>query len=364
MSKEEYCIVNKVKNNNRGERDKLLVLLSTAINFMVLREYGMEMDRLVILVIGRGQMKSAIRLLSDGDTPKLNDGMNINRLSKIMSEPYFGFVAYQYSPSKKSRDFLDTLAGMVKDGEINGVKINSLPIVITDRMPYGCEMDDAFTVYINESIEGIDIDKMEVVPPDGSLDVVEEKIRFYTDGCDTQDGKALTAASCFLYPNLFNADRVYEFLRLIKCATLMQELNDENGSADGLGEYFIQELYQWREDMGFHNMHRLPDLEEESVEKMDEAMFFNDRYFYMSEKLFRETAGNLLEVSPINLLKESLVREDILCPDSETTYTAKMGYRRPSGYFNRVRMMRFKRESLENTGEVGFVETCLAGMPR
>ena len=135
--------------------------------------------------------------------------------------------------------------------------------------------------------------------------------------------------------------------------------NEEGSYVADLGELFIAEIYEWQERTGFHNVFELPDIEMNIIDHIEEVFLFDSKYFYMKESLFTRIAGFLLNTFPAEVLKSALVDDEILCPESEKTYTIKVNYRNAVSGYERIRMLRFKRSAFKRWGDLELIDICI-----
>ena len=136
-------------------RNRLAILKSLGTNFQIVREWGYEPSKLIVVVVESGQLKRAVDILSDVDMPKLNVLMNIKQLQQVLTNYTLAFAVFPYVPNRKNMEFLSTLSGIARVGEVNGETVRSFPIVVTEGVPNGIDLKDYFTVYLCGSLESI-----------------------------------------------------------------------------------------------------------------------------------------------------------------------------------------------------------------
>ncbi|HBI62744.1 MAG TPA: hypothetical protein DDY31_16315 [Lachnospiraceae bacterium] len=336
----------------------ILILKSMGINYPVLKAYGLELAKPLLVIVDEGQLKTAVNIFSDGGAPQISEYTREKERKKIFSETNSKFVIYPYSSTKKGKDFLTFLSIVAKLGVMGETQINAMPLVISEGIPLDIDLNDFFTVFINGNLSGVYIDGMTVVPPDRELAVVENQIKLRLSDVFSQEKKVLLAAVCFLYPNMFSDNFQSGFENLLDCADRLTARNEENRDTNNLGEFFIQELYRWQERTGFCLIYALPNLEMSITENLHQVMVYNDDFLFVKEELFQEIATPFLGIFSIGVLKRELVKEGILCPENAQTYTAKMSYYNVAGEYRRERMLRFKRSRLNCVGELDFVDLC------
>lgn len=332
----------------------ILLIKSIGINYPILREWGFELTKPLFWVVDRGQLHTAVKLFGNGKTPVLNEFMKTKDCKKIFSDVNSAFVLFPYSQSKRGQDFLAFLSCVARIGAVEETPINAMPLIISEGIPYDCDLENFFSVFIDENLEEMHVDEMMAVPPDRMLTVVEDKINSFITRELPQDVNTFLAAACFLYPNIMNTGDKKRFDDIIRCAGQLAKKNEDNQFTSGLSDIFLQELQHWQEQSTFHNVFELPNLEMSTEERLDKVILFDKQYFYISERLFKEIANPLIKVVAIDVLKKTLKQEGILCPENTRTFTVKMGYYNLVAEYKRKRMLRFSRDKLDHVGELDF----------
>ncbi len=336
----------------------IIILKSLAINYPILKENSLDLAKLLLVVVDKGQLKAAADLFSDGDAPRISEYMRAKEFKKVFSEANSVFVIYPYSQTRKSKEFLNFLNTITRIGAIEETQINVMPLVISEGIPYDCDLENFFTVYLNGTLSGIHVDGMVVVPPDDQLAVVADKINSLVLNNLSQEQKALLAAVCFLYPNIFEGSLQVKFEEMLGCAEKLVELDDDNKDTGNLGDAFIQQLYYWQEQENFCDMYQLPHLETHAIENFHQVILYQEDFLFMKESLFKKIAESLLKIFSVDAIKKALVQEGLLCPENTQTYSVKMPYYNPNREYKRERMLRFRRSKFNCVGELDFMDLC------
>ena len=208
------------------------------------------------------------------------------------------------------------------------------------------EIHISFSDSIN--IEGI----LELVPEPSQLALVKDKIREIGDASDEEH--FLRSAAAFLYPKLADKGSLDEYGKLdaviAELISAMEVYRDGHGIAVDL----LEAMYNYFESrVGEMPAYQLPDIGEEAAGQLEEALFFNSQFIYISEKKFREIIQPFTRAIPISDLKGILAKEDILLGDAGG-YSAKMNFHAGSKAVVRVRMMKFKLKSMVLDGNRSF----------
>lgn len=335
----------------------LILLLSLAVNYPIMKSWGLAMPELLILAVDAGEGMAAMDLLAKSNTPRIDVLTGNKVLAAVLSQTNSDFVLCPYSRSRRGKEFVERLSSIVKAGTVNGISITALPLVIAETVPVELMEQDAFIFFLDGSLEGISLDRQRVVPPDCQLEVVKDKMRTVTKGTGSRDEKIFLSAGCFLYPNLVNAGQEKIFDELLICAKWLVKRNENKDAAD-LSEAFLRELYFWQERTAFCEIYELPNVDMNLSNKIENCMLYDEEFLFMKERLFKSISASLLQIFPLNSLKTALVNDGILCPENAATYTAKMPFYNVAGQYQRERMLRFRRSRLSVLGEMEFVEVC------
>ena len=339
-------------------REIFTIVKSMGTNYPVLKSWGLNLKKLLVVVSTDGCSQNIVEQLSGAETPRLNERMDSKEVEKILMSTNSELVIYMYSPSRKGMDFFSFLVSIVKLGEISGKRINAMPLVVADEIPKGAYMEDFFSIFIDAKAECEVIKVEDVVPTDEALPVVQDRICTLISGESGVEEKAFLAAVCFMYPKMMENGLEREFEELMKCARQLVLFNDENQDANNLGEVFVRELYHWQEQTEFNEIYLLPNLGMDVLGKIDSVILYDGNFVFMKEKLFEEIVKSLLKVFSCPVMKKALVEEGVLCTENTRTNTVKMGYYNLAGEYQRERMLKFRRERLCIAGEMEFVELC------
>ncbi len=343
-------------NGKNFTKHTLQILVSIGINYPVLREDFVVLQKPLLIVTGERNLEKAAGILSDSGTPRLDEYLSAKKLMAVLNDVNSDFVLYKFVQSKKGIVFLDMIAGAVTSGSIGGERFNALPAVISEKMPYACNTDRFFTICL-DGFNDISFERFCVVPPEDELPVVFDKFKQEAAGA-TDEESAFLAAACFHYPYFRDNGLKEEFADLAGCAKKLVEFNENIHDASSIGSFFVDELYRWQSGTNFNAVYELPCLSTFMLQRLHKAIFFDGKYIYIKDELFKKISSSLLSGYPVNVLKKLLIDDGIICSDNTNTYTVKMLYRDSAGNPGSERMLRFSREKIDRAGEAGFVEIC------
>ncbi len=327
-----------------------------ALNYPIIKEKEMELEKLLLVVVDSGQMKEAVKLFADARAPIINKFTKKNDCEKIISSANSTFVIFPYVQSDWANDYLLFLASLVRSTSYGISGINAIPVVISEGLPFGCSLEDLFIVFLSGNLEDVNVDFMFVVPPDNKLELVYDRIRRIESS--NADEKAFLTAACFLYPNLVEGDAEWKFYELKKYIKELVQFDDDNHSSNGIVKAFVQELYSWQKNVGFPRLYELPNLGMEATDSMEDAVFFDDYSFFIKEIFFKKIITSLLATFSIDVIKRALACDGLIHTENTSTYVVKMPFYNLAGQYKRERMLRFDRRRFEYLGEFDFIEFC------
>lgn len=332
----------------------MMILKSLGANYPIIHSIGYGPVKPIVLITAVNEMKGIMDCVTNFAAPKIGDCNKLSDLKKALAETNSEFVLLGYSLTRKGKEQINYLISEMK----LGTKLNALPLIISDSRIKREDISNFFIIYLGEGLSDIHIPLEKVVPPDGQVEVVLDKIcEIVTEG-RTPEEKALLAATCFLYPNLERENREEKFSEMVSHAKALYAQDDEGSCTAGLGEMFLTEIFQWQERTGFYDVHELPFLEMEVVKRIDRVILFDPEYFYMKENCLADIARSLLTIFPMEALKSALAEDGMLCPENTKAYTVKVNYYDIIGNYQRIRMLRFNRSLFDRRGELEFIELC------
>lgn len=350
-----------MENEQKLDFLKLQILKSIGVNFPILKETGYVLTKPILLVVNSGQLPNAISIFRLNEKSMLFERMKDKQLLQVMTSLNSGFAIYPYCATTKGNDFMKQLVEIMRTGMVFGKQISAPILIISEEIPSGNNLQEYFTIYTEENFDKIEISYKDVVPDDSQISVVFDKINEHCLESQTQQEKVMNAAVCFLYPILSQNGKKELLHQYFEVVAKLIENDEMTGDNNKVGEEFIFQLYRWQEQIGFTNIHQLPDLSMKCSKNMEKCVFYDEEFVYVKDKLFKNICGELLQIYASDILKKKLLEENIIVPDGARTYTAKMGYRNIAGQYCRERMIRFDRKKLQKIGELDFVETCLDG---
>lgn len=339
-------------------RDILMILKSLAANYPIIYSLGICFTKLLVIFVAPGQTYNLVRVLSNFKVCAINEYMKLDEVKMKLKNANSDFVFFPFSGTKKSRLVLDFLISFVKNHNITDEDVFALPLVVTELGFVDDFQSDMFFIHLEGELSNYDIQLSDVVPQDEELAIVEDQLMRQNKIASGLEERAFMVAICFLYLTYRNERASDEWSVLFRTAQLLVSKDENSHVLDDMGEVFINTLYDWQYNENFSEIYPLPNLEKDIIEHLNQVVLFDKKYLFIPEQVFRSVCGTLLNVYPINSIKEGLVKSEILIPENKKTYSAKFGYYNYAGQYNRGRALRLDRVRLNRIGEMDFIDKC------
>lgn len=336
-----------------------MVLKALSVNLPVIREFGCAPDKLMVLVVAKGESVSIIRMLEGFKGQQISEIMTWKEIRKSLEMAEPGFTFFVPSDSRRSKDVISLLTAYTKE---LGTKENmiTLPLVVTESLMLSGPDDDYFTIFFDEGIAKQEIPLKKVVPPEEQIEVIRERVSEIVAGEKTQMEKSLLAAACCLYP-MIKMNRIKgDFQEYIALVDRMVEQEEDARDTHDLVSLFRKQLISWQKQTKFGEVYFREKISLEVEKRLDEVILYDSEKIYIPEKIFREICKSLTNFFPIKKVKAILREEKLLECLTEKTYTSKCLYYNSAGVAGRKRMLKFKRDMLTEVGEMDFIDLCLS----
>jgi len=316
--------------------DYILILKSLAANLPILQTRGYIFPRTLKVVVEPGMQYRTMDVLRN--------------FSKQDSDNWTSEFHF-YSMNALPKDVFSKVEMEVQEG---------ISTVVTDNPIADDEEHNYFFVFLEERKYQLDYSIEEIVPNMKDLESIFNKLASQDETEMSEEERILHAAVYFLEPYFFRKGELYRINELLDSVAHMCADDDVVREENDMSKVFLDNLYDWQERTNFSN---LCDLDEGVASNADinETIFYNEDFVYMAEKLFKKIVESIREYAPINTLKRSLRDNDVISVDkgcSVDTYTVQISVPCIEGSKNRVRMLRFKKDSLTKAGDLDFILKC------
>lgn len=337
----------------------LLILKSLGVNYPVLKSVGYEITKVPVLVVENGQTRNVVKLLTNYRTVYLPDKASVSCVDDKLKRTNSEYVFALYHKTRKMREILEHLVSVVKTGCVDDGVVHAVPIVISEEAFQLENMEDFFVIYLEEKNINIEFQVDDVVPDDGQISVVQDKIGMLGLDDRVPEEQILIASTCFLYPVLRKNGKLDLYETLQKKSTELVQRDEDNRDTGNIAKIFIDELYAWQKQSHFSEAYKLPEINMETEKKLDQVILFDEKFVYMREIIFQSVCNQLVIFFSLDVIKKSLADAGILYPESSRTYTRKVNYYNLVGDYKRVRMFCINRTKINRLGDMDFVDICL-----
>lgn len=330
-----------LKEKNRLD-DYIMILKSLAVNFPILQSWGYIFPRLLKIVVEPGMQVRTLDALRN---------FNNQAYSTNWTSDFHFYVANTLSKDTISKMKMEIYERNPKTG---------ICTVITDNPIADDEERNYFFVFLEEHNYQFNYRVEEIVPDTKDLESIHNKLRNQDETEMSEEERILRAAVYFLEPYFFHKAELSRVNELLDSVVHMCADDEVVREENDMSKVFLDNLYDWQEKTNFSN---ISDLDEgiTSYTDINETVFYDEEFAYMTEKLFKRVVEPIREYAPINTLKRSLRDMGVISVDKGctlNTYTIKVNIPRVGGSQDRVRMLRFKKESLAVAGDLDFILKC------
>ena len=227
-------------------------------------------------------------------------------------------------------------------------------MILTDNFNTEGIGNHQFIIFLDEGLSDVNIDNFMLYPENGSLQQIKRKVE------ENKQKATSVEEFCFLAAKSFIPQRAMATTSEELLTEMIQRLCQQNEDARDpkcVTEMFLNCLYEWQKDKCFGNICHV--LEARLIER-DTHIFYDDKFIYISSKLFRKITLPLTKYVAITSLKSGLVKDEILIPEkSSSNFTVKVTCRDENGIPQRIRMIRLKEEKINMLGEMSFISICM-----
>lgn len=316
--------------------DYILILKSLAANLPILQTRGYIFPRTLKVIVEPGMQYRTMDVLRN--------------FSKQDSDNWTSEFHF-YSMNALPKDVFSRVEMEVQEG---------ISTVVTDNPIADDEEHNYFFVFLEERKHQLDYCIEEIVPNMNDLESIFNKLAGQDETEMSEEERILRAAVYCLEPYFFRKGELYRINELLDSVAHMCADDEVVREENDMSKVFLDNLYDWQERTNFSN---LCNLDEGAATNADinETIYYNADFVYMAEKLFKKIVEPIREYAPINTLKRSLRDNDVILIDkgcSVDTYTVQISVPCIEGSKNRVRMLRFKKDSLTKAGDLDFIFKC------
>ncbi len=339
-----------------------VILKSLAANYPILLANGQKLSKALVVTVSEGEAETFLDAMTCVSTVRVDSYTDKSKMREAFTETNSEFICYIYAPCERNQKFLKELLGIAKTRSFDGQPLNAPICIISESIPYGISISEAFFIHMDGSLRNVNIPCRMVVPEELDVPLALDRLRQEVNSSDRTS--IFHAAVCFTYPCLKEfEDRDERYKALMEAVTqLTDEVDDYEGTAD-LCTYFKDAIFRWREKEKFTNVYELPRIGPYAEEHLDSVILYNEDCIYISEELFRKIVEPLHDIVPRNVLMNALAESEIVLPEYRDEYSmripVKVNFYSKDGGLKRKRMIRLNREKIREAGKMEFITRCL-----
>lgn len=332
----------------------MMIIKSLVINRPVLRECGCSLPRVLTIVVPPGMIEPLIKEFKTPLCKCLSMYASFQAINQALTHAFSSPVLITYGNSSRAAELIRYLHTISNTGNVSGAEIVGTPVLVTESTAPMEEVKN-YQFFVHMPNADFHIPISDMVPDTKMLAIIARKIEELAVNCEDPSELVLTAASQFYLPQK-SADDIQ---KLVERAKKLVEIDDDVRSPEGLSELFIDAVFEYTSATDFKNVFSTEFVPREIKSiKEDQIMLYSDDYVYMNEVLFKDVLKYIHQAIPAETMKQSLVREGVLCPNAgESSFSVKLTINTLNGK-NRIRVLRFNRNSILNDSEVDIVTIC------
>lgn len=336
----------------------LQILKLLAINIPVISDWNYNFSKLLVINVPPGCTSELIDNLYIYGSHTLDEHMKKEKLATIIKKTNSAFLFVPYTGTRKNIEIIEMLQTVWITGRLDEQPISALPVIISEE-PYVEDLSQKmFFVLLTETFENVKPNiTFDYIPNEKDLSLIRDVLERNINSAESREGKAMIAACCFLYPYFESDERNEALANYIECVQELEAMDDGYHDAQDLTTIFVKTFNQWLEEENFQKVFELPEVKSKVLSTIDDSLFFDDEFLYISEKLFKKIVINISDVIPINTFKRGLIEGPLI--GSTGNYTRKISVLTEDGKWRRIRLMKFKRSELYEIGDLDVIDQCL-----
>lgn len=313
------------------------IICSYVTNYPLLKFWGKEIKKPIGLVFDSdAAVTDALRLMKNYCILFEPDSVP-SKVKKILPRANSHGVVFVVNEKTKDKKALEILLNANLCGCCGEKPVSTALVFLFTRVVPSDLKGKVYEIHLSTTLKSFSLE--DVVPAPTKLELVKDTIA--KTEINVQD--SLIPATAFLCGTCLK-ERYEEYVEVAR------EL-DSNAEAfsqqDGIAELFCDKIYEIIGDGEVGKVFRLPNVDEDGLANIEDVLFFNDKFVYMKikyfEKLCKKIFGNAVSIIAV---KAALLENEIIIADGEG-YTTKMSYIRPSGKFERERMVRLDSKKMQ-----------------
>ncbi len=343
-----------------SDLDILRILALVAIHYPILVQMGYTSKLPFALVLPESNYIGEVmeRLGTVGlITDSMSDVEVEHTLKTASISPIVYLAANGVNLSKRSATRIAQMIDTVRCGKYRGAEMHTLLVFAFARRIPESISSEFLTIHLNgEGLVNDSEHKLDAAQIEGtSLNkrVLEDVLYPYKkDDVSLRMMNAAIAISGLCFPTI-------ELDPLFTTARKIYEFAEDDQDAGDVCSLFRENIYKYVSESDDYLICKLPDVDDHNETAIKKGIFYDCKYVYLSEALFKEITKDLRTIFSVDVIKEELLDHGILIGGKDR-YSTKMTYitHTPERVTKRARMLRFSREQINPIGKLDIVELC------
>ena len=317
-------------------------ILSYIVNFPILQDWEKSMTKPLALVFNNRQVMAKAIKTTFSSCKLIESSASINKIKETIITANSHGVMYIVEPNSIARSKVKSILELLLDtnyfGAIDNKKVSTAVILLFEGVVSKELKNLVFEIHLGVENLNVQIPILDVVPELSKLEIIREQLQRIE-----VKGDSIIPAAAVLYPLCSKKD-YNDFLQTAKD---LDKQSKEFAEQDGLVEFFCDNFKEMVVEGEIEFKYRLPNVDEEGVRNKEEALFFDDKFVYLSYTYFRKICEYIFG-SDISLMtiRTALIESDIIVAD-KGGFTTKMSFITATGKFERTRMIKLNDEKIE-----------------
>ena len=329
------------------------ILMSYIINFPILQDWESSMSKPIGLVFENRKMLAKALKTILFSCKLIEANASISTVKKILSRANSHGVAYLVGvnpfESAKAKTVMDLLLDANSYGVLDGKRISTAVILLFEGVVSKELKEAVYEIHLCEN--DLDVHSFcveDVVPEASKLELIRDiNHRFNLLGKES-----LFPSVAFLYPLRSS----YEYEDLLEMAKKLDRQADEFSHQDGLVELFCDSFKAFVGDGEIVNIYALPEIDEDGVANIENALFFDNQFIYLNSKYFQKIFSEIFRTGvSIITLKTALLESGVIVAD-RGGFTTKMSYIKATGKFERARMIKLSDMAMQSANRGSIID--------
>lgn len=315
------------------------LLWSLCVNYPLLALWNCTIGKPIALVFNiLPEANSLVKKLSP-HPQIIDDSIKVSTAKKILlntnSDGVFMILSNRGKRSLiKEDDKINAIINTSNLGILENKKVAVMTFFICNRKVPDELKCEVFEIRIEMKSFNFDEDLLKCIPSADQLPVVYDKIQ----ELEVNETLPFKAAIAFYYPYFKKNNKLPRYENMMKEIEELIQSAKEYQEQDDVGE-MVQEQFIKFVKTNANVIYSLPEVDADVEERLNQVLIIRSSFLYMDESMFKKIIKSVIEILPIDFIKEKLIIDGVLL-GAPGNYTTKMNYF-VDGKLKRKRMLRF-----------------------